>query len=222
MAYSDCLGINLKKPGQVLGFVLYASVALGGAWLLIHFMSDNHEWVKVAKIEKDGRVAFAVGYLAYLAALWSARTAVINMVRQHTVNTLLQSRLSDVFIARGEAVAKGLDAHAAAGSSEPPHVFHVAIDDLKYLLNFYEYVAVGIRYGDLDEEVMYNTLRSVVMNMCQHFEVYIDEEQAKNPRYFCNLIDLRNKWALQKANEETLAARSLRSGLPAHEANRLK
>lgn len=208
MTSSDWSSTRLKKPGQVLGFVLYGSMILGCAWLLVHFVPSNYEWAAAVQIHQTGRVGFAVGYLAYLAALWSARTAVVNMVRQHTVNTLLQSRLSDVFIERGEAVSAGIALHAKHKSSEAPHVRYVPIASLRYILNFYEYVAVGIKYGDLDEDVMYDTLRSAVMSLCTYFSAYIESEQRTNSRYFCNLIDLRNRWALRKENEEVAAARS--------------
>jgi hypothetical protein len=56
-----------------------------------------------------------------------------------------------------------------------------AIDALKYLLNYYEFVAAGIRAGDLDEVMCLESFGGTVTGLCKRANLYIQYIQAEKP-----------------------------------------
>lgn len=186
------------KPGQALGFVLSIACVIGVILVVAQCFPNEWEWAAFLKPEPSNRVTVFVGYGAFVAALWGARIAVINMIRQHTINTLLQSRLSEIFIEKGARVNKSLEKYKKACSKHGAQNLNKSdffkSDDLKYLLNFYEYIAVGLKNGDLDEDLLKDALRSVVLNLCEEFRDYINARQTVNPRLLCNLTNLEQRW----------------------------
>lgn len=220
MASTDCLNV-LRKPGQALGFVIYVVCFCGFVMACAHLLPEGSFWAKELRVDSTNRVTFWAGYGAVLVALWGARVGIKNMVRQHTINTLLQSRLSSIFIERGAKVADGV-ANFKADPNAESILQYVEQDDLKYVLNFYEYVAVGIKYGDLDEQIMCDTLRGIVISLCSEFREYIKSRQEINPRLYINLTNLRDKWKAEADAECARGALIEAGGLPAHEAKRFR
>ncbi|MEJ8296586.1 DUF4760 domain-containing protein [Delftia tsuruhatensis] len=186
------------KPGQALGFVLSAAIVLGFFIVAAQLLPDEWDWLYLLRPDPTNRVTFFVGYGAFVAALWGARIAVINVIRQHTINTLLQSRLSEIFIEKGARVNSSLEEYkkdcSTRGAQYVTKSDYFKNDDLKYILNFYEYIAVGLKNGDLDEDLLYDALRSVVLNLCENFRDYINTRQSHNPRLYCNLTNLEERW----------------------------
>lgn len=56
-----------------------------------------------------------------------------------------------------------------------------AIYALKYILNFYEFMAVGIKKGDLDEELVYDTNCVQVVNLFSRSKAFVDYIVADAP-----------------------------------------
>ena len=221
MATSDC-HFDRLKPGETLGFFVWGAAALGGGLLAVQ--GQNWGWLLTLQLQENNRVPFFAAWAAFVATLWAAKIGVQNMVRQHTVNTLLQSRLSEVFMLHGEAMNVGNRAYSAAPHPKNRRDRYIATDSLVYMLNFYEYVAAGIKHGDLSEEVMADMLRSVVVGLCERYKIFIEEAQGEQETAFQNLVELAGKWRRDMAAEKWAAGtdkrRSLSQGLPAHEAYR--
>jgi len=81
-----------------------------------------------------------------------------------------------------------------------------AIEALKYFLNYYEFIAIGIRTGDLDEEFLRMSLRHIVINLCRMGDLYIQFCRSGDENVYKNLLWLRDRWAAQDGN------RSIESG----------
>lgn len=166
-----------------------------------------------------GIVAAVIGWIV------SSWVTVRNLVKQHTMNTLLQTRLSPTYMAEARHVnkflgeagfsaenpapltviqgasieAKPLCEGPPSGPATPsPNPNLVAVD---YILNFLEFLAVGIRHGDLHEKVLHDAMRGIVVNFTGTVQLYIDEARqvvngkAQRPRTYENLLWLRNRWA---------------------------
>jgi len=71
-------------------------------------------------------------------------------------------------------------------------------DALKYLLNYYEFMAVGIEAKDLEEDILYNTIGVTVTSMYNRAKAFIsyvrDPQRGKQPLAFTELQDLVQKW----------------------------
>jgi len=56
-----------------------------------------------------------------------------------------------------------------------------AINALKYVLNYFEFMAVGIRAGDLDEDLVYDTISSTVVGLYERAGPLLDYYNAAGP-----------------------------------------
>jgi hypothetical protein len=48
-----------------------------------------------------------------------------------------------------------------------------AVNALQYVLNYYEFMAAGIKFGDLDERLFYETISPGVLGLCARAEPYL-------------------------------------------------
>jgi hypothetical protein len=160
---------------------------------LFHF--DPAHWLSLATI-----TGVVTGWaITSLVTLYSAR-------RQHTISVLLQSRLSPAYQQRLRDIT--------AAYPTLPRVTRVALGDwndpdkvagleaVKYLLNYFEFVAVGIRVGDLDEKTIRSCLENVVFTLTDMASVYIQfcrGELNVNDGFpsndaFGEILALRDRW----------------------------
>lgn len=71
----------------------------------------------------------------------------------------------------------------------------VAIDSLKYLLNYYEFMAVGIAANDLEEGMLYETISENVCSLYERAENYIEYTHANGqPLAFSAVGLLVKRW----------------------------
>lgn len=149
-------------------------------------------------------LAFLGGWGAIVGALTSARIAIQNTVKQHTITTLLQMRMSETYMLRAQEVSKR---YLTAGGiflvtpeeakNSPPEA---KISELSYVLNYLKFIASAIRYGDLDESLMKESLRGMV---CNNFETAHDlilhkrtdgMRSGRNPNLYEHLEWLYRRW----------------------------
>ncbi|TVT61093.1 MAG: DUF4760 domain-containing protein [Azoarcus sp. PHD] len=186
-----------KTAFILLLLILYVSAA-SALWLDLTNqwvnLSSTH-WVSIAGI----LIAASGWVVTSFVNLHNAR-------RQHTVNVLLQSRLSQAYQQRLRDVVKSFPVTPTITKIEMGD-WNVedkgeAIDGVKYLLNYFEFVAVGIRTDDLDEKTLRMSLRGILTTLCDMAQVYIQYQRgelAENDGYPSNqsyehLIWLRQRW----------------------------
>ena len=141
--------------------VLFVRAQVKGSLLGIEmpqFHLDQREWVILLGV-----------FGAITGWVISSIVAVRNSIRQHTMNILLQSRLSQTYVDRATLVYEryfhplGMrhlteeEVHTNAPEAQLPA--------LRYILSYLEFIAVGIRYGDLNEKLMRRTLRGLVCSL---------------------------------------------------------
>jgi hypothetical protein len=94
-----------------------------------------------------------------------------------------------------------------------------AIDAVQYTLNYYEFMAAGIHFGELDERLFYQTISPAVIGLCDRAEPYLKWVNAPNDGgeqlAFEYLKPLVKKWrqmtAADEANLALQAAEARRS-----------
>jgi hypothetical protein len=199
------------RPSRVLGLLLLGvtlSVVLFICWQatdkLFFFWPVTPPRFEVPQWVLAGSAAAAV-----IGWIVSALTTIRNSVKQHTINTLLQSRLSAVYMAHAEAVGDHFAAYVARKRLNPASA-RTPIDDIPkksigYILNYFEFIAIGIRYGDLDESVMKSSMRSMLTRTVHLVDALVQDAVAENPRAYSNLIWLYRKWR-DPADEQPLNA----------------
>lgn len=128
-----------------------------------------------------------------------------NSIKQHTINTLLQSRLSATYMAEARHINKtffnpgmGKEPVELSKLIDPDNVDDRAAVD--YVLNYFEFLAVGIRHGDLDKNVLKHTMRGILVRLYEKMELYLkymredDGKVVRKPTQLEHLTWLYNEW----------------------------
>ena len=167
-------------------------------------------WLELTQQTLQLNAAHWVGIAGILAAAtgWVV-TSMVNLHnarRQHTVNVLLQSRLSQAYQQRLRDVVKAFPVTPKvtpikAGDWDVAENLE-AIDGVKYLLNYFEFVAVGIRTGDLDEKTLKMSLRGILITLCDMADIYIRYQRGEldendgypSKRSYEHMLWLRDRW----------------------------
>ncbi|QUJ77365.1 DUF4760 domain-containing protein [Sulfitobacter albidus] len=152
------------------------------------------------------------GYNAY-----AARRA---QRKQQTMTLLLESRLSSEF--RGilekrrhlfpEYTDVSFDAWNAARTAAPEDATdpdQIAAAErsresalaVTQLLNYYEFLAVGIKQGDLDKDLLRKTLRSIMCNLVDDCRDLIAEMRRRKPSTYEHLCALYDDWRAMDAKD---------------------
>ena len=133
-----------------------------------------------------------------------------NSRKQHTVNVLFHTRLSSEFLKRTGIIKQHFpgilpitcDALETVSAKTTPE--KSPMEAVKFMLNYYEFVAAGIRHGDLDNRLVCDCLCTALCTFFDRCEDVIKNargEDAKGrpveekARIFRNLIWLRVKWS---------------------------
>lgn len=191
------------KPSYLLGFLFCVNLICTISLIL---------WIKAAGTIPFTEIAapnWRIGTILTISvpiSVWigTSFVAMYNLVKQHTITTLLQSRLSATYIENARALNKGffgkhgelIPLTQEEVMNPPPEV---NLQALNYMLNYFEFISVGIRHGDLNESVMRNSLRGIVCSVFCVAESYIHAKRSdvRDPtasRTYEHLIWLHKRW----------------------------
>ncbi len=139
--------------------------------------------------------------VAILGWLFPTRANSVAATRSHTIHTLMESRLSEIY---NHKVTLCTEVYVTAkkqfGESYILKKEHFENLDQKYkdaihyLLNYLEFVATGIRFGDLDETLMRNMMKTIINTNFTFFEEVIKDKQVKAPTVYEHLTVLHKRW----------------------------
>ncbi len=139
--------------------------------------------------------------VAILGWLFPTRANSVAATRSHTMHTLMESRLSEIY---NHKVTLCTEVYVTAkkqfGESYILKKEHFENLDQKYkdaihyLLNYLEFVATGIRFGDLDETLMRNMMKTIINTNFTFFEEVIKDKQVKAPTVYEHLTVLHKRW----------------------------
>lgn len=157
-------------------------------------------------------VIYGAALVALLGWVVSAYVSLSSSIKQHTVNILLQSRLSTAFNDHKDAILSvypnkpkiilipGSDIRKLDNGTLTKKKFK-ALDSLTYILNHFEFIAAGIHHGDLDEALLKSCLRNIICSWCEKSDDYINYVRGKDkngvfkkPKVYEHLLALRDKW----------------------------
>lgn len=126
--------------------------------------------------------------------------------KQHTINILFQSRLSEYFqttnALRKEVFPTDQDIYlddwkAARAEAGKPRE---GAEALQQLLNYYEFLSVGIDQGDLDKELLHKSIRGIMCNLVDDARFMIAELRENDPNTLVYLAQLYEEWRAEKLN----------------------
>ncbi len=145
-------------------------------------------------------------FAAYRTYRNTAKTNAKAQRKQHTINILFQSRLSEYFqktnSLRKEVFPTDQDIFlddwkaARAGEDKPRE----GAEALQQLLNYYEFLAVGIAQGDLDKDLLHKSIRGIMCNLVDDARYMIAELRENDPNTLEYLAQLYDEWRVEKLN----------------------
>jgi hypothetical protein len=169
------------------GFILLEKDVFKGMWIHQYQVGmGKTEWLPTL-----GVLLAATGWIT------SAIVTIRNSVKQHTINTLLQTRLSATYQEYAAKARAGLKGHTP---EFPAPLDKIKNDEdclagVEYLLNYIEFMAVGISHGDLHEAVLKDSMRGIVIRFSAISQEYIDDCRSRNGlRTYQHLLWLCNRW----------------------------
>lgn len=179
----------------MLGFVLIGVLVIAAVFVVWQLSADKGSWGKLKTehfLAATGMMAAVCGWL--IAGIITLR----NSIKQHTINTLLQSRLSGTYMGYADTLSQHYMAYDARKKDNPTlresPTDGADILALRYILNYFEFVAVGIKRGDLDEGTLRDSLRSILRKNVTMSMAWIANERATNPNLYAHLLWLFRRW----------------------------
>lgn len=148
---------------------------------------------------------FLVGLISGIAGwVCSSLVTLRNSIKQHTVNTYVQSRLSSPYSETNKEVnlkhfSIGSDPNPIPESFFKDPANAKAMHDVNTVLNYFEFIAVGIRHGDLDEVFLKDVMGGIITRMCLKASIYLafirnSENGLGGTRTFEHLLWLNERW----------------------------
>lgn len=130
--------------------------------------------------------------------------------RQHTLNTILNTRVSDIYQSRLKAYSSAITIdqyiHPTLArwfhhkSSDEFSDFEIdddvkdALNGIVYVINYFEFIALAIEKGDIDEELFRECFRGMLPGIEKRAFHLIREAQNKDKEFFCAFVELVDKW----------------------------
>ena len=168
----------------------------------------------------SGTIVALFGVIAALLTfVLSTRSARRAQRKQHTITVLLDTRLSaefqstinrrrimfpeysDVTFEQWDSARTATATNQMPAVTETPEQQRDSAAALMQLLNYYEFLAVGIKEGDLDEKMLKNTLRGIMCNLVDDTRLLICALRKKNPKLFEHLVALYDDWRRPDATD---------------------
>lgn len=178
---------------------LLASVAAALPFGAAAYIMCSHDLTNAANYPLAGASATLLGVFA--AALgWGVTswTSHRNARAQHTINYLAQRFSNSTFSDQAALFNRyfagkiiNLDLIKSISTNESQEAID-ALQALRYILNWFEFIAVGVSLGDLDIEIVTKTIRSNLILYTDRCLPYITEVRRTQPRVLENLIELRS------------------------------
>lgn len=188
-----------KKAHQKID--IYISFVLITCVLFLTWNSTFYEYLflglKVSKEDilfNDKIIAFLGICLAVVGWLYTIRSQLLTNMKSHSIQTIMNARLSDCYNQKFDhiyVILKDYETlslqHYETLSVEEKSIVH-------YILNYYEFIAISLRFNETDEEIIKTMTRSQVIRTYKTFEEVIIDLHSQSRTHFENFIALHNRW----------------------------
>ncbi|MEX0297229.1 DUF4760 domain-containing protein [Pseudomonas putida] len=136
--------------------------------------------------------------------------------KSHTVNTIMNQRNSELFNQKNDNLISVfprkktihpifseylMDPHNKKfKDAKFPPEFIEAAKDLSYVLNYYEFIAVGVTSGDFDEKLAKECFVGILTGLEKRaYLVILSAQKIQNKKTFEKIVELVDKWTDKKS-----------------------
>jgi len=193
--------------------VLVLALPLLAPSVLNYIPDDGNDGRHDNVVALIGAVGTALAVLvAVVTLIVSSTNAARQSRKQHTITILFETRLSehfqtihdkralffppyrDVTLAEWRAASQAQPTENNDPAKKVAQEKRDAAKSLQTLLNYWEFIAVGILKDDLDEELLKATVRGNMCNLVDDARKLIFELRKTHPKAFENLVLLYERW----------------------------
>ena len=150
-------------------------------------------------------VAFLSAIAAIAGWIFTSRLQIINATKTHAMQVLMNSRTSTAYVAKvDDAMKLRAKVKEENGWTEKDRIYVSKEKYLElkaeersavhYLLNFLEFIAVGIRHNNLDEDMLKGSFKSILTNNYLLFHPIILYIREQTPSNYTELEVLFLRW----------------------------
>jgi len=146
-------------------------------------------------LKSETATAILLGaFFATVGWLYTGYQTTRNARKSHTMTILVQLRNSETFQKHRIAVLARFPSGRKVTADDLPALRSETVDpqtqrpptleSIIYIANYYEFISVGVKTGDLDREMIQQTLRAILVLWYDHFEALLDERRRTNPKAY--------------------------------------
>jgi hypothetical protein len=158
----------------ILGTLVWAIALLGLYHVIVAHISHPAE-----------NPTAVITYVALLVALagWMFQSWVSmrNLRKQHTINVLFQTRMGDAWKQNTETIRKLFpDSTPITYAIATRRRNRAAYEAIRFVLNYYEFLAVAVHFGDMDEKVLRECIGTNLCTFCERAEDFISRVREED------------------------------------------
>jgi hypothetical protein len=200
---ADSFFIKARSEVQIL-FMIYGTAIIFIELMSWSFIFPESKFMNFKSFEND---ATATGVIigagaAIVGWLFTTRAQCINSNKSHAFQILMESRFSDEYSKNLVLTTKLYkDTKIAENVRDPvlswekyENLTYEQQDSINYMLNFFEFIAVGIRCGDLDEKLLHSSLKGIINTNYEFYRIIIETKQKDHQLALSNLVHLVQRW----------------------------
>jgi|GEM_PF-3118666 hypothetical protein len=181
-------GIHKQMPpsvkfGGIIAIILLVNIVL----VIVKYDFMWLEKLKAANTAKLFTLSIAISIPVTVWCLTSLITTK-NLIKQHSMNVLLQTRTSAEYTKHAQIASAVLHSSNEISNEERVSII--------YILNFIEFVAIGIKRNDLDEAIFKDAWKGMIARTVEfHGDGIIAEAQLNtNKDIWKHIIWLNKRW----------------------------
>ncbi len=137
--------------------------------------------------------------------VFTSRVQIINATKAHAMQALMNSRNSTIYTEKVEkatyVASKIKEKHKLKDGDQivvsENDYLELEPDErnaIHYLLNFLEFISVGVRHNNMDEELIKGSLKSILKNNYIMFEPVIEYVRKRSPSNYTEMETLHKRW----------------------------
>lgn len=142
----------------------------------------------------DKFITFLGVVLAVIGWLYTVRSQLNSNMKNHSIQTIMNARLSECYNEKFDSIYEILANDETLTLDKYNSLSPKEKSVVHYILNYYESVAISIRYSEFEEEIVKSMMRSQVIRTYKTFKEVLDYLKNESSSYYEHFHLLHNRW----------------------------
>ena len=199
------------KPIYLMGFVILGVIVLAasGALWVLKFKEHLLFWIIPAPQITNWGILIAA-LVAMVGWLVTSIITTRNSIKQHTVTTLLQTRLSAEYMKHAAIVNNFFEKTENTVDKDffaNEEISEELKSSLSYIFNYVEFLSAGLRTGDFDHLLLRMTMKGIFKNLYQRCQCLLTSIREKNPNSMEHFVAVSEYWIKLENKEKKKIAK---------------